>query len=135
MGARLNLFARGVTLAVAVLVVAWSAILLADTHKEKQALTSVNSQPSVATFRKTLNELSDATLLNADRTPEIYRAGVELLAGERRQALADADRVAAAEPDNFAAWRMVALSAKGIAPERERVAQAHIAAMDPLSAR
>lgn len=126
---------RGLLIAVSVLVIAWSAILAHDVRLQARGLTGASVRLSRSGLQKAMTSLRDASLLNADETPRIYRAGVELLAGDAAAALALADRVATSEPGNFAAWRMVALAARSISPGRARIARSRIAGLDPLSAR
>jgi hypothetical protein len=126
---------RIVLAAVAVAAIVWSLVLARDARVQADALGAVNAHPSSAAFRAATGSLASAERWSADTSPKIYLAGVELLLGRAGLALRLADQVAAEEPDNLTAWRMVALAGRGASPARARAAQARIAALDPLDAR
>jgi hypothetical protein len=125
---------RAALVILAIGVIAWAAVLARDARLQNDALAGANAHPGAAAFRASARALARASLWSADSQSKIYLAGIELLLGRARRALALADQVVASEPDNLDAWRMVALAGARAAPRRAAVARARIVALDPLSA-
>ncbi len=126
--------ARVVLMILALVVIAWAAVLARDARLQNDALAGANAHPGVPAFRASARSLRRATLWSGDPQAKIYLAGIELLLGRANQALALADGVTADEPDNLDAWRMVALAGARVAPGQARAARTRIVALDPLSA-
>jgi hypothetical protein len=126
---------RVVLAVAAVAVIGWSFVLARDAHRQASALDVIAHRASPATVRASIHLLQAATTWSAAHAPEMYLAGAESLLGQPRRALALAERLAAAEPENASAWQMVALVSRRAFPTRARIAQAHLAALDPLDAR
>ncbi len=130
-----RLAARVTLVLVALAVIAWSAILARDAELQDHAVSAARTIPTPASFRAAVDALGRARLLSAATDADIYRAGVMLLQGHSAASLALATQAATREPENLAAWRMVALTAAQTSPGWARLARQRIAALDPLQAR
>jgi hypothetical protein len=129
--------ARILLAAVAVVVLAWTAVALRDAIQLQSAgdVLFRTPPPSQAEFDKALTKMKDSDFLNPDPTGKIDRARFLLLHDKPKQALALADGVVGDEPDNIAAWAVVYQSAALVDPARAEQAKLAIFRLDPQSAK
>lgn len=117
---------------VAVLVVAWSAVLVRDERLARQAEDRIRSDPEMsdAEFSRSMELFEDAELLNPGTQWTVVRANV-LLLRDRAQALRVADSIIDGEPDNLAAWVVVQKATERRDPRRSARALAEIRRLNP----
>lgn len=116
--------ARASVAVVAVIVLAWLAIMERDERLLQRGVkTSV-----VADFR-------GARLLNPDTGPDIGRAFVYHSRGRGRDARVLLGSVVRREPDNLTAWGLLYLISRDADPAAARRALAALRRLDPLGAR
>jgi hypothetical protein len=129
-----QLLARGLTAALALAVIAWSAVLLRDELLAREAEGRVHANPGMsgAELNRTVELLEDAELLNPGTHWKMVRANV-LLLRDRPRALRVAESVLASEPDNLGAWIVVREATKGAHPRRLSEARREIRRLDPRS--
>ena len=106
---------------VAVLVLAWLAVLLRDYEVGRDGL--VERDPE---------QVESARLLDPNRSWELSLAGVYLLGGDSRRAAAEAERLVAAEPENAAAWSLLRAATRETEPARSAQAAAELRNLNPL---
>jgi hypothetical protein len=117
---------------VAVLVLAWSAVLLRDERVARQAEHRFRSDPEMsdAAFARVTDQFEDAALLNPGTPWTLVRANV-LLLRDKPQALRVADEILEDEPDNLGAWVVVAEATRGRNARRNAQALAEIRRLNP----
>jgi hypothetical protein len=104
---------RGVAAGAALLVAVWLAAGLRSTILEERAedqlregFTLTDPTPAQArTLSRVARDLDRAGELNPDRVPDMYRAQILVVLGEREQGRRLAREVTRAEPDNLEIWR------------------------------
>jgi|SRR5215207_7146602 len=117
---------------VAVIVVAWSAVLLRDEHLARDAEAAIRADPdmSAARFADSMEKLRDSEFLNPGTQWILVRANV-LLLRDKAEAQRVADSVVESEPDNLAAWAVVAKATEKRDPGRFDQAMAEIRRLNP----
>lgn len=128
--------ARVLLAAIAVLAIAWTAVLLRDYelgHAAASHLTRPASDP--AQRERALDRLRKARLLNPDSTWEVGRAGYYLFIGRQREAARLSEQIVRGEPANITAWNFLRLATARSDPRRSAQAAAAIRRLDPLSSR
>jgi hypothetical protein len=127
--------ARAAVAAVALVVLAWLAVLERDVRREARA-TTLSARTNVAgNFARAEADFRAARLLNPDANPDLKRAYLYFGAGRRRQAASVVEDVVRREPENLAAW---AALFNVVGREDEAVARRALAArrrLDPVNAR
>ena len=118
---------------VAVLVIAWLAVLVRDVRLQERAVEDSRPGATRAELDAAAADLRRARYLNPDREPDIALAVVENARGRQAQAIALIEDVVRAEPDNLLAWELLAVYARG---DRAAVGRALAARsrLDPLGA-
>jgi predicted Zn-dependent protease len=106
---------------VAVLVLAWLAVLLRDYEVGRDGL--VERDPE---------QVESARLLDPNRDLDLTLASVYLLNGESRRAAAEAERLVAAEPDNAVAWSLLRAATREDEPRRSAQAATELRKLNPL---
>ncbi len=126
-------FPRTILAAVALLVVAWSAVLVRDERLARQAEDSILGNPKMSDARwaEAMEQLEDAELLNPGTPWKLARAQALLLRRDRQAALRVADSVVESEPDNLAAWAVVLRATRGRDARRSAEARAEIRRLNP----
>jgi predicted Zn-dependent protease len=107
----------------AVLVIAWTAVLLRDLEVGRDG---VNARDP--------DRLESARLLDPSVYWDQIRAGVLLLNGDADSAAAQAEAVIRAEPDNFAAWSLLRQATRRSDPRRSAQAARALRRLNPLTA-
>jgi hypothetical protein len=117
---------------VAVLAVAWSAVLLRDERLARSAEDRVTSDPQMsdAEFARTMDSFEAAELLNPGTQWTLVRANV-LLLRDKREARRVAESIIESEPDNLGAWVVVHRATQGRDPQRAAQALAEIRRLNP----
>jgi predicted Zn-dependent protease len=126
--------ARAIVAVVAVVVVAWLAVMERDARLQAVAGHEVHHGATAAELARAGSHLRAAGFLNPDRTVDISRAVVLWTSGRRAAARAQLGDVVRAEPDNLVAWDLLRLYAEG---DRATVSRALAARrrLDPLGSR
>jgi predicted Zn-dependent protease len=126
---------RAAVAVVAVLAIAWLAVMERDTTLQDRgvALSGRLSDPGNAARAE--RAFRDARLLNPDTTPDVGRAFLYLARERRPEAKALLEDVLRREPDNLTAWGVLYNVSRGHDPATARRTLAARARLDPLSAR
>jgi hypothetical protein len=132
-----TVFARLVLVIVAVLVLAWIAVLLRDfTIGHDAAERSVfDSRSSHAQRLADRRSLEDAELLDPSSYWALAHASNLLRDGERRRSVAEAEALVRDEPEDFAAWGLLANATRASDPARAAEADARREQLNPLGSR
>jgi hypothetical protein len=120
--------------AVAVLVLAWLAVMERDWRLQEDGAAALQPGSTPAQLARAEDDLKASRLLNPDPAPDMNLA---LLASARRQperALAGIEDVVRREPDNLSAWAILAVLSRDDAAARARAFAAR-RRLDPLNAR
>jgi hypothetical protein len=120
------MLARLVLLVASLLVCAWLALGVFQTHDEAhaEALLGVRGRPSPATTARILHLLDEAGTLNPDRLVDLLRAQALVVADQRAAAERVALAVVHAEPQNVDAWIVLAVAATPGDPQLAQLAVA-----------
>jgi hypothetical protein len=129
------MLARAALIAVAVVVIAWLAVMERDLRLQARATGDSRPGATPAALSKAAADLRRARFLNPDTEPQIALAVVESSLGRRAQAIARIEDVVHAEPDNLLAWELLAVYARGSDPAAVRRALEARRRLDPLGAR
>jgi predicted Zn-dependent protease len=107
-------------------------VLLRDEHIARDAEAGIRANPdmSAADFKDTMDKLRDAEFLNPHTQWILVRANV-LLLRDKAEAQRVADSVVESEPDNLAAWSIVAKATEDRDPKRFDQALAEIRRLNP----
>ena len=127
--------ARAVVAAVAVLVLAWLAVMERDTRLQASGRAAAQRLEVPGNAARAERAFRDARLLNPDTTPDLSRALVLRATGRLEAATALLADVVAREPDNLIAWGALATFARGHDAEAVARALAARRRLDPLSVR
>jgi hypothetical protein len=127
-----SLLPRTAVALVAVLAVAWSAVLLRDERLARGAEDRITGNPEMSDgeFARTMEAFEAAELLNPGTQWTLVRANV-LLLRDKPEALRVADSILADEPDNLGAWVVVHKATQGRDPRRAAEALAQIRRLNP----
>jgi predicted Zn-dependent protease len=115
----------------AVVVIAWFAVLEVDQRNQSVGL----DQAAHGKVASGLRHLERAQKLNPDPQLELLTAFVRYGGGAPGRAQRDIEAILRREPDNILGWQYLARVARGRDPQAEFRAQAAIRRLDPLSAR
>jgi predicted Zn-dependent protease len=107
----------------AVIVIAWSCVLLRDLEVGRDA-----------TDARDAARLEGARTLDPSRYWDQVRAGVLLLNGNAKAAASAAEELVRAEPDNAVAWSVLRAATRRTDPGRSAQATAALRRLNPLSA-
>lgn len=129
------MLARVLVAVAAVLVLAWSAVLIRDVRIGENASARLFLPGlSAREIDTQLGRLDDAQLLNPDRAWRLQAALYQQGFGRARAAIAAAERYLRGEPDNLKAW-VILLRAAQQTRDAPRVARAtaEIKRLNPLA--
>jgi Tfp pilus assembly protein PilF len=115
---------------VAVLVLAWLAVMERDTRLQARGLSAVQAG-KVAPAE---SDLRRAGFLNPDTTPELSRALLVFGKGDPARAAAMLEHVIRREPQNISAWGELYVVTRKSDPATAARATAAFARLDPLDA-
>ena len=116
--------ARACVAAIAVVVIAWLAVMERNEHLLKRGVET-----------RSVDDFSRARVLNPDTSADVGRALVLQSRGEGREARRVLDSVLRREPENLRAWGLLYLISRDADPAAARRALAARRRLDPLGAR
>jgi hypothetical protein len=121
---RAMLAVRVAVFAFAVAACAWFVVGLVQTHDQSKATGLIDQPgtPSPALTKRILSLLDGAGRLNPDRNIDLLRSQALSRAGRAPAAVATAERVVRAEPDNVDAWIVLGFAARRIHPNIAQLA-------------
>ena len=123
--------ARAGVAVIAVLALAWLAVMERDVRLEARGAAALRSKPEPAVLARAETDLRRANLLNPGTEPDLNRALVRRARGRTAESVALLEDVLRREPENVTAWRiLMVLSPRDIG--RSLAAQRRL---DPLNAR
>lgn len=108
----------------AVLVLAWTAVLLRNFEVGR-----------AATIRGDLERLDSAELLDPSAQWDQVKASVYLLNGDSRRAALEAEALVRDEPQNIVAWSVLREATRRDDPSRSASAAAELRRLNPLTSR
>ena len=123
------MLARAGVALVAVLVIAYSAVLLRDTRLQERATETAQTGGEAAAAAR---DYEAARLLNPDTAPDVGRAFALQAQRRAREAVAVVEDVVRREPENLTAWRLLSVLTVELDPARSRQAAARARALDPI---
>ena len=123
--------ARAGVAVIAVLALAWLAVMERDVRLEARGAAALRSKGEPAVLARAETDLRRANLLNPGTEPDLNRALVRRARGREAQSVALLEDVLRREPDNVVAWRVLGVLSPGAAG-RSLAAQRRL---DPLNAR
>jgi predicted Zn-dependent protease len=129
--------ARALLALTAVLVLAWTAVLLRNYELGKDAAVRAFFGPrlSQAERNRDLQRLDDAQLLDPNGYWRIARANYQILDGDTSSAARAAERLVRDEPQNIFAWSTLLQATRRSNPDRAAQAAAEIRRLNPLGSR
>jgi hypothetical protein len=127
--------ARVLVAVVAVVVLAWLAVMERDARLLARGVEAAGQLRTAGSFERAESDLRGARLLNPDVSPDVGRAALYQGAGRLREATLLLEHVVRREPDNRAAWSQLLAVARGRDPARTGRAIAALRRLDPVSAR
>ena len=125
------MIARAGVAVIAVLALAWLAVMERDVRLEARGAAALRSKGEPAVLARAETDLRRANLLNPGTEPDLNRALVRRARGRRAQSVALLEDVLRREPANVVAWRVLGVFSPDAAG-RSRAAQRRL---DPLNAR
>jgi predicted Zn-dependent protease len=128
---RWPLVARAAVAVLAIVVIAWLAVMERNQRLQATSLELVKSRQG----SRAESNLKRARFLNPDSTPDLTRAALFLSQGERGRALALLKQVVRREPDNLRAWGEILVVSNGYDAAAAQLATDAFARLDPLDAR
>lgn len=120
---------------VAVVAIAWLALMLRDARLAAHGEAALAPGASPAALAAAESDLRAARLLNPDREPAVNLALLQRARGDAAGALATIEDVVRDEPDNLIAWGVLSVLARGRDSEAVERALAARERLDPLNAR
>lgn len=127
--------ARVAVAALAVVVLAWLAVMERDNRRLASGVAVAQQRLSPAAFARADSDLRAARMLNPDEQPQVDRALLRFATG-RPGAEAIVEDVLRREPDNLTAWGVLYTIARGRHdPAAVRRSLAALRRLDPVSAR
>jgi hypothetical protein len=126
--------ARAGVAVVAVLVLAWLAVMERDVVLQRAGDGALKPGASAAQLAGAESDFEGARLLNPDPAPDVSLALLYQARGDAARARAAIDAVVAEEPDNLMAWATYAVLGRDDAARRARFEAAR-RRLDPLNAR
>jgi hypothetical protein len=129
--------ARALLALIAVLVLAWTGVLLRNYELGKDAAVRAyfGPKPSPAERDRDLERLDDAQLLDPNAYWRIARANYQILGGDSRGAARTAEQLVRDEPQNLFAWSTLLQATRRSDPDRAAQAAAEIRRLNPLGSR
>ena len=121
----------------ALVVIAWTAVLLRDLSLGQDAANRSFFVPGLGAEQHAADReaLADARLLNPSRQWSVAHAYNLLVAGERVDAVREAEALVRAEPENPAAWGLLRTATQESDPARAAQAQAQVETLNPFGSR
>jgi cytochrome c-type biogenesis protein CcmH/NrfG len=118
---------------IAVVLVAWAAVLWMDQRTGDAASDRLLANPRMAEadFREVLDDYRRAERLDPGTDWRLTRAGALVLRGEDNEAANLTETVLEREPDNLHAWLVLREATRGRDPRRAAQASAEIRRLDP----
>jgi hypothetical protein len=123
---------RAAVALLAVLVIAWSAVLLRDTRLQEHATDLAQTSRQAAALEQAVRDYEAAGFLNPDTGPDVGRALALQRQRRAREAVAVAEDIVRREPENLNAWRLLSVLTIERDPARSRQAVERARALDPL---
>jgi hypothetical protein len=123
---------RAAVALLAVLVIAWSAVLLRDTRLQEHATDLAQTSRQAAALEQAVRDYEAACFLNPDTGPDVGRALALQRQRRAREAVAVAEDIVRREPENLNAWRLLSVLTIERDPARSRQAVERARALDPL---
>lgn len=120
--------ARVLVLVLALLAAAWLAVALRDVRLQEEGIRLLQQSPPRP--GAALERFRDAQRWNASRQPRQFEAAALFLDGRREAAIAMIEEVLAAEPENRAAWILLASWTRGTDEARSAQAARRAAELD-----
>ena len=127
--------ARVAVAVVAVVVLAWLAVMERDARLEARGVALAGSAQRATDYDRAHDAFRAASFLNPDTTPEVGRALLYKAQRDQRRAVATIEAVLAHEPDNLAAWGVLYAFTREPDPAAARRALDERRRLDPLAAR
>ena len=127
--------ARVAVAVVAVVVLAWLAVMERDARLEARGVALAGSAQRATDYDRAHDAFRAASFLNPDTTPEVGRALLYKAQRDQRRAVATIEAVLAREPDNLAAWGVLYAFTREPDPAAARRALDERRRLDPLAAR
>jgi hypothetical protein len=127
--------ARAGLAVVAVLVLAWLAVMERDLRLRESGVDALRPGASAAQLAAAERDLERARLLNPDSAPDVSLALLQRARGEPEHALRAIEAVVRREPDNLRAWATLELLARGRDAAAVERAVAARRRLDPVNAR
>jgi hypothetical protein len=127
--------ARAGLAVVAVLVLAWLAVMERDLRLRESGVDALRPGASAAQLAAAERDLERARLLNPDSAPDVSLALLQRARGEPERALRAIEAVVRREPDNLRAWATLELLARGRDAAAVERAVAARRRLDPVNAR
>jgi len=124
--------ARAGLAVLAVLVIAYSAVLLRDTRLQERATAIAQSSRAQDEIGRAVSDYGAASFLNPDTGPDVGHAFALQVQRRAPEAVAAAEDVVRREPENLTAWRLLSVLTVELDPARSRQAAARARALDPL---
>jgi predicted Zn-dependent protease len=120
---------------VAVLVLAWLAVMERDTRLQQRGIEASGRLGVTGNEARAESAFRDARFLNPDTTPDVGRAVMYLASERRPEAVAVLRDVLRREPENLTAWSVLFRVTRESDPALARQALAARERLDPLAAR
>ena len=114
---------------IAVLVLAYSAVLLRDARLQERGTDAARERGGA---EQAARDYDAARFLNPDTGPDVGLAFALQAQRRAREAVAAAEDVVRREPENLTAWRLLSVLTVELDPARSRQAAARARALDPL---
>ena len=124
--------ARAGVAVLAVLVIAYSAVLLRDTRLQERATEIAQSSRAQDEIGRAVSDYGAASFLNPDTGPDVGHAFALQVQRRAPEAVAAAEDVVRREPENLTAWRLLSVLTVELDPARSRQAAARARELDPL---
>jgi hypothetical protein len=128
-----SVVARTALASIAVLLIAWFAVLLRGERIASEAQSRIFDDPEMsdADWQRSMDRLREAELLNPGTEWTVTRANL-LLLRDKPEALRVAESVLRRERDNLAAWVVVDRATRGRDPRRASLARREIERLNKL---
>jgi hypothetical protein len=123
---------------IAVLVLAWTGVLLRDDHVGREAAVRsffTSSGQSPIERERDFRRLADAELLDPSSYWALARASNRLKDGNLPAAARMAEQLVRDEPQNLLAWSVLAAATRGVEPARSAQAAEEIKRLNPFGSR
>lgn len=128
-----SLVPRAAVALIALLIVAWAAVLWHNQRIGDDASDRLLANPRMAeaSFQRVLDDYKRAERLDPGTDWRLTRAGALVLRGRRAEAARLAETVLDKEPSNLHAWLVLREATKGRDPRRAAQASAEIRRLNP----